>query len=297
MRKNINLNECNWRLAISDKNSSIKTYRDLKNSKWIEASVPGNVQLDLLNAGLIEDPFVEDNYRKIKWIEEKTWWYEATFPFSKSEKNGCIQLNFKGVDYLARFWLNEKLLGNHVGMFSHVSFDVTDQIQDHNRLLVQILPPPKNRVQGIKCQMSYGWDFAPRIVTMGIWDDVFLARTGKIFLSDYFLQSKFDSQKPTHILKITVQNRQDEIQDIELEASLSSNEIFNDSYQVVPGENKIEMQIGELDLKRWNPWDLGEPYLHPLCLKLFNKGELQDQIEGRFGIRDFVVKRPNYFKK
>ncbi|MHA1315876.1 MAG: glycoside hydrolase family 2 TIM barrel-domain containing protein, partial [Candidatus Helarchaeota archaeon] len=37
--------------------------------------------------------------------------------------------------------------------------------------------------------------------------------------------------------------------------------------------------------------------LHPLCLKLFNKGELQDQIEGRFGIRDFVVKRPNYFKK
>ena len=38
----------------------------------------------------------------------------------------------------------------------------------------------------MKCQMSYHWDFAPKIETIGIWDDVEVTFTDEIALDDIF---------------------------------------------------------------------------------------------------------------
>lgn len=53
------------------------TYRDQKLpgniwGRWINAQVPGDVHLDLMNAGIIPEALIEDNTQKMEWIEEKT---------------------------------------------------------------------------------------------------------------------------------------------------------------------------------------------------------------------------------
>ena len=47
-----------------------------------------------------------------------------------------------------------------------------------------------DRMATIKCQMTFGWDFAPPIRTMGIWDDVQVVVTGGVFIEDVWVKSR-----------------------------------------------------------------------------------------------------------
>ena len=44
-------------------------------SRWLPAAVPGSVQLDLLHAGLIPDPYRRDNEANLQWIGLADWDY------------------------------------------------------------------------------------------------------------------------------------------------------------------------------------------------------------------------------
>ena len=41
-------------------------------SAWLPATVPGQVQLDLMAAGEIQDPFIGLNYEGCMWVEERS---------------------------------------------------------------------------------------------------------------------------------------------------------------------------------------------------------------------------------
>ena len=49
------------------------------NGRRFPAIVPGCVHTDLLKAGAIEDPFYRDNELKVKWIGEADWIYSRSF--------------------------------------------------------------------------------------------------------------------------------------------------------------------------------------------------------------------------
>ena len=44
-----------------------------------DAKVPGCNFLDLMESGLIEDPFVKDNESKCDWVALKDWTYSREF--------------------------------------------------------------------------------------------------------------------------------------------------------------------------------------------------------------------------
>ncbi len=62
MMKKIVLNK-NWKFKVSDVLEELEKF-----NKWMSCSVPGTVHTDLLELGLIEDPFFEDNELKLQWI-------------------------------------------------------------------------------------------------------------------------------------------------------------------------------------------------------------------------------------
>ena len=79
---------------------------------WIEASVPGNVELDLSGKGeLPADLFFADNLAKLKPYELYEWWYQREFPTPAGIAGRRVELRFRGVDCLATYWLNGKELG------------------------------------------------------------------------------------------------------------------------------------------------------------------------------------------
>ncbi len=180
---------------------------------WLSARVPGNVRLDLLVYGMIPDPFWEDQYRKSDWVDEADWWYRVSIE-PEWEAGQRIFVRFHGIDYRFAIFVNGKEAVRREGMFSRQTIEITEAAQNgpvdlavriwgsealpQRRLssgqnlwqaLAQLLPEGKNgvypdRSATLKAQYSFGWDFAPRILTVGIWDEVELITTGAAFIED-----------------------------------------------------------------------------------------------------------------
>lgn len=150
-------------------------------TEWIPATIPGGVHYDLYRAGLIEQPHKDLNSIKCEWVENR-WWAYKTY-FNKPDITGQkIELIFKGLDYSAMIYLNDKFLGEHEGMYELVTFDITELVSESNQLIVLFKNVPQEMSQigktslttTQKSRFNYKWDFSTRMVNIGIWNDVLL---------------------------------------------------------------------------------------------------------------------------
>jgi beta-mannosidase len=142
---------------------------------WVPATVPGHVQSDLIDAGVIADPFVDLDSRAAEWTSDREWLYETRF----DAEPGPARLRFGGVDHDCEVFLNGERLGEHHGMFGF-AFDV--DLASTNVLRVLVHPAPESEDQlgdtalvgHWKPRFTYWWDFSARLVPQGIWQDVWL---------------------------------------------------------------------------------------------------------------------------
>ena len=100
-----------WNLYFAKQKSFESVYPPLMSEFGrVECTVPGNVELDLAEAGFLpEDLYFADNINAVQQCEDYEWWYERTF--GRPEENGRITLVFEGVDCLAEYWLNGDKIG------------------------------------------------------------------------------------------------------------------------------------------------------------------------------------------
>ena len=151
--------------------------------EWFGASVPGNIQRDYADFCGWEDLNRGKNCEQYTEIEDCTWEYRATFenPIRSGER--CVFVT-GGIDYASVILLNGKVLREHEGMFSSFEIDLSEHLMaGENDLTVRILPHPKREDAPIsrdqadrscKYPASYGWDWHPRILPSGIWNDAYL---------------------------------------------------------------------------------------------------------------------------
>ena len=119
---------------------------------------------------MIDDPFFELNSVKCEWVENRWWMYKTSFNIDNGVQNKKLTLVFKGVDYKAHFYLNNEKLGEHEGMYEHVSFDITEKVkfEFENELTVLFENVPKEMGQightsmtsTQKSRFNYKWDFS-----------------------------------------------------------------------------------------------------------------------------------------
>lgn len=147
---------------------------------FFPATVPGAVQLDYANAHGWKPYWEEKDPSIYGWMEDVYWLYrtELTVP----EEGGAV-LVFKGIDYQYRICLDEDVLCEGEGMFRELRLDVARYAGRHCRLEVLLWPIPKAPIvwegrdqvrESCKPGVSYGWDFHPRLVPTGLWDEVYL---------------------------------------------------------------------------------------------------------------------------
>ena len=188
------LNKGNWTLYFGQQDEHAPTSPDelLKsNFQKISAQVPGNVEIDLQNAGIIENPEIGNNVYKLRNYETCQWWYHRKFKQPKVPVGHQVNLRFEGIDCIADIWLNNKKIGRIENMFVEYDFDVTELLEKENELYVCIHSPIlegrkyQREFWGVrydalggesvnirKAAHAYGWDILPRLVSAGIWKDV-----------------------------------------------------------------------------------------------------------------------------
>jgi len=182
-----------WSLyfGTQDENAP-RTPRELKKSKFqrIDAIVPGNVEIDLQEAGLIEDPMIGDNVYDLREYESYQWWYHRSFKKPDFPEGHRVELCFDGIDCIADIWLNNKKIARIENMFVEHHYDITDLLERENDLHIciysTVLEARKymrnnfgvrydalsEAVSIRKAPHMFGWDILPRLISAGLWRDV-----------------------------------------------------------------------------------------------------------------------------
>ena len=169
-------------------------FRDAtKRSRWRAAAVPGCVHRDLQRHGLIPDPFRADNENRLQWIEERDWEYRAAFSVPADLlREEEVELVADGLDTVATVRLNGRDVARTENMFIGWRWPVKSLLcPGRNELVIHFgsalayirshrrdhqpreFNDPVGRCTVIrKQQCQFGWDWAPRLVTAGIWRDI-----------------------------------------------------------------------------------------------------------------------------
>ncbi len=286
-----------WRLYFGEQNDAAPMIpEELRTSKHrsIAAQVPGNVELDLLNAGIIRDPMIGNNVYDLRKYEMFQWWYQTTFQKPEIPDNHRVELCFDGIDCIADIWLNGQKIGHTDNMFIPHRFDITDLLENENVLYVCIFSPvlegrkyPREHfgvrydalaeaVNIRKAAHMYGWDILPRLISAGLWKDVHLEIIPPTqFRSVYWVTKCVDPEKKTASMYVDWDFVTDHlnIDDLMLTIGLQRGEsvIYDQSlrlYTTVSRQRMYDLQAVDL----WWPRGYGEPALYDATLQITDAG-------------------------
>ncbi|MEI8095507.1 MAG: hypothetical protein WCG80_14955 [Spirochaetales bacterium] len=150
---------------------------------WYPATVPGAAQLDVGKALGLPDPYFADQAKEWAWLEDVTFVYRTGFRrddlLAGQPEGTQVWWRCGGIDYRWSVALNGQVLEQGEGMFRPLSLRL-EHLQDDNVLEVTVFPVPKvagrpnDRSQAsasTKPAVSYGWDWHPRLIPSGLWDD------------------------------------------------------------------------------------------------------------------------------
>ncbi|MDF2925368.1 MAG: hypothetical protein K0R57_4282 [Paenibacillaceae bacterium] len=151
--------------------------------QWAPAIVPGAVQLDWARKEQWDSHTYGDNWRQYEWMEDKYWTYRSHLDKRELQGGERLYLVSKGIDYSFTIRMNGLVLLRQEGMFTPVELDITESAAGGGVLEIVIDPAPKRADaprsrseadQSCKPAVSYGWDWHPRLIPLGIWDETYL---------------------------------------------------------------------------------------------------------------------------
>ena len=250
------------------------TFKNNVDSLWLEASVPGDVHMDLLKNGLIEDPFYRLNEHDLQWIDKTDWEYKTEFDLSKKDINShSLSLDFHGIDTYSSIYLNDSLIATTDNMFIGKTVDIKNFAKlGKNKLYVKLYSPINKgvklhdslgydissfnandlaeigKVEGNKrvsvftrkAPYHYGWDWGPRLVTSGIWQPINIKKWNYFNIEDLYIKQKTLDESASLVAEIEVESYL-EIDEMISEIYVDNQKVSTDLIYINKGANKIEI--------------------------------------------------------
>jgi len=278
--------------ALSWTLSHSKDRDKLTHASFIEARVPGAVQLDIAAAEGYPDFMVGDRWKLFRWMEEEYFLYRAVFPRPDIADGQELYLVSKGIDYSYHIYLNGKEIHSHEGMFAPVELRIDSLILDGENILDIVLdkvpkshPFPEDQTQANACAkpaVSYGWDWHPRLIPLGIWDETGLelrpSRRIDAFATGYTLNEDCSSAQ------ISISSSCRHADGLSLEWTLLAPDGKEVAGQEAPAGSIITATLDHPEL--WWTHDHGEQALYTSILRLKDRdGNILDSKRRALGFR------------
>ena len=143
--QHVDLSGSGWELSHTDKPVSTLAGLKAAEKERFQTSVPNSIHWSLYKAGKLPHPYAHKNSELYKWTDEKVWYYRKSFqtPTNTVETSGRrnnVFLCFDGIDYFAKVWLNDSLVGVHEGIFGGPSVEIGRLLKPNaqNELVVEV---------------------------------------------------------------------------------------------------------------------------------------------------------------
>lgn len=277
-------------------------------AQWLDAQVPGDVHTDLLRHGLIGDPAVGANDAAARWVENQVWVYRTRFDLSKEElESDALEIRFTGLDTYADIYVNGQHAARYENMFVEHMLNLKPFAHvGENKLTVVFWPIAlaekrtlpegfwinysTERAYARKAGYAFGWDWTPRVCTMGIWRPAVLHTVRGGCLDGLQCATLFctpDGESAT--VRFTAQRRSF------LDGCRVRFTVFDGETAVAQCETAQESaEITLQNPKLWWTNDLGDPFLYTVRAELLGPdGAVLDSRARRFGVRTIRIETQN----
>ena len=294
------------------------TFKNNVDSLWLEASVPGDVHMDLLKNGLIEDPFYRLNEHDLQWIDKTDWEYKTEFDLSKKDINShSLSLDFHGIDTYSSIYLNDSLIATTDNMFIGKTIDIKNFAKlGKNKLYVKLYSPINKGVQlhdslgydissfnandlaeigkvegnkrvsvfTRKAPYHYGWDWGPRLVTSGIWQPINIKKWNYFNIEDLYIRQESLNESASLVAEIEVESYL-EIDEMISEIYVDNQKVSTDLIYINKGANKIEIPFTIKDYELWWPNGMGDQNMYDIKVKLQSNNNFVTTLK-KIGLRE-----------
>jgi beta-mannosidase len=272
---------------------------------WLPARVPGLATADLLAAGHIPDPYYADQARHARCIEERDHVYVRRVILRPEDlaHHRRARLVFDSLDTFATVYLNGQRIARHENQFRRLFADVTDTLRaGENWLSVAFeaswpgvirragppLPhwnPPGERLYVRKSQMSFGWDWAVRVPTVGIAGPVRLELARSLFSGDLWLTGH-PVGEAGGVITASAEFLPHETFEAEVALLVDGEERLREHVRFHEGHAQaVTLSDARPVVQRWQPRERGAPHLYGVELRVTRSGHVVDRLCGRVGVR------------
>jgi len=129
----------------------------------MHASVPGDLISDLQKAGLVRDPWFENNFLNGSLWNAPDWVYSTSFVVDPAiiRPGGTVLLCLESVKQGAVVSLGGVEVGRLTDQFVRYTFDVTSRVHAGGTILLEVAFDPSINTHGRFMAATGGWDWAP----------------------------------------------------------------------------------------------------------------------------------------
>jgi len=306
-----------WQVRIDPADQAVKAHP--KEARWFPARVPGSVQQDLIAAGRVPDPFKGINEAPIQWAGLTSWQFRRAIDVTPAMlARAHVDLVFDGLDTFATVTVNGRQLLTADNAHRRWRVDAKSALKPgRNELIVTIASPirtlqpmvlaeanplpgeydsafgdePKGKQTSPyirKPKYQYSWDWAPRLVTIGLWRPVRLEAWDEARIDGFRVDQEAINDKEARLVArwrvvaggpadVTVRARVTGPDGKQVEVSRAAS--------LVAGENWVSAPITIAKPQRWWPVGYGAQPLYAVDAFLDGGGETSDHVAQRIGLR------------
>ena len=265
----------------------------------VAATVPGCVHTDLLRAGRIEDPYLDENETKLTWIGRTEWEYATTFTPAVDAPR--LDLVCAGLDTVAAIELNGEQVGQTANMHRGYRFDVRPLLRpgdntlkikfnsayayaEEQQLRLGARPnaygEPFNFIRKQAC--NFGWDWGPTLVTAGIWQPIGLHAWSTARLAE--VRPQVTVVRGVGRVELRVRLERAAAEPVTITASVAG----RTARATVDGiEALLILTVDDPEL--WQPRGFGDQHLYDLEVTAEAAGTTLDSWRRRIGFRSVRV--------
>lgn len=221
--------------------------------------------------------------------EHTVVWYNKKVEVKVNGDNRTL-LNFEGVDYEARVWVNGSFAGNHKGGYGAFSLDITDCLCDgENDITVRA-------EDSMSCEQPRGkqrWkdeNFGCWYVqTTGIWKTVWMEHVPNYYMKKVKMTPNIDTGE-LHISARFLGEKKAARTELQCEVFFEGKFI---SKTIVDAKEHVDTTIKiATDKEPWTValWSPGSPRLYDIQFTLLEDGLEKDVVKSYFGMRKISIK-------